>query len=65
MLREGWRVEKTQKRESKKREQGERDWKDTVLRAPGNPWMFNVCKISRYILEVMGIPVEIWEGVEF
>lgn len=58
-------MEKTQKGESKKRESGERDWKKTVLRAPGNPWMCSVCKISRYILEVMGIPVEIWEGVEF
>lgn len=58
-------MEKTQKGESKTREQGERDQKNTVLRAPGNPWMFSVCKISRYMLEVMGIPVEIWEGVEF
>lgn len=52
-------MEKTQKGESKTREQGERDQKNTVLRAPGNPWMFSVCKISRYMLEVMGIPVEI------
>lgn len=63
-LREGWRWRK-HKKEKARKEKGERDWKRTVLRDPGDPWMFSVCKMSRYILEVMGIPVEIWEGVEF